>query len=301
MTTASPLAGADHRGAASAQAEVDTTGCSHLVELLRSKFQSASYHPPLLPGAAVQLMELARKPEVEFREIRAVLETEPVLTASVLRLSQSPIYRRVEPIRTIDQAITRLGTRTLADLFLHASTSARIFRAPGFDRTMAGIQSHSIATAHVARLLGRYLPWFEEYAFMVGLLHDVGAAAAILVLPEILGSNARVSERDQGVTRAVFDVHEECGEIVARAWNLPPHVAMVIGHHQHFKVGPRPELGVAAICVAETVATGLGAGVGADCDPIAFHRAVQALGMSPADLVDLHRAAADVLARGNDD
>jgi HD-like signal output (HDOD) protein len=268
-----------------------------LIDELRQRLASPSYQPPLLPAAALRLLDLTRKADVPFRAIREVLETEPMMTAAVLRLAQSPLYQRQEPIRTLEQAMSRLGTRTLADLFLQVSTTAKVFRAPGFDATMHALRRHSIATAHVARLLCRYVPGFDEYAFMCGLLHDVGAAAGILALVDARKGKPRSATADAMVMRAVFEVHESCAEVLAKAWNLPGDVGLVLGHHHRLVIGGYVHPSAASICVADAVATELGFGAGEEIRQDEVLRARRALGLENGPYEVLKGAAAKLLAQ----
>ena len=129
-------------------------------------------------------MQLARRPDVTFPMVAALLQKEPLLATQVLRIAQSPVYRRAEPVRSLEQAASLLGLRALADLFLQASLTARVFRAPAYEGTMNRLRDHAVATAITARLVCRETAFSDDYAFLCGLLHDVGTAACIIVLAD---------------------------------------------------------------------------------------------------------------------
>ena len=46
---------------------------SDLLESLKQVFESPSYEPPLLPAAALELIEISRKPDVTIAEIVALV------------------------------------------------------------------------------------------------------------------------------------------------------------------------------------------------------------------------------------
>jgi HD-like signal output (HDOD) protein len=56
---------------------------------LRSTLSSPSYEPPVLPAAAVEILQLAQRPEVGFEQVTPALERDPVLTARVVSVAQS--------------------------------------------------------------------------------------------------------------------------------------------------------------------------------------------------------------------
>src|SRR3954465_20810 len=95
-----------------------------LVDQLMETFAGEDYEPPLLPGAALQLLSLARDPDVAMSRIIALLESEPLIVARVIRTAQSPAYSAGARIRSIEDAVLRLGMRTIALLFAEAAMNA---------------------------------------------------------------------------------------------------------------------------------------------------------------------------------
>src|SRR5215831_7820282 len=80
-----------------------------LIDELNKTFASPDYQPPLLPAAALEMLALARDPNVSFGEIVSLLESEPLIAARVLRIAQSPFYSGGARVQTIDDAVMRLG------------------------------------------------------------------------------------------------------------------------------------------------------------------------------------------------
>lgn len=155
-----------------------------MIAHLRRTLVSPEYKPPLLPSIALELMKLTRQPDVSIVEVRNLLERDALLAAKVLQLAQSALYSRGAPVRSLHEAISRLGLRTLGDLFLQTVLSMRVFRADGYDAPMTTLMRHSTVTAHVARIACRMTALPDEYAFMCGLLHDAGMAAGLLIFAD---------------------------------------------------------------------------------------------------------------------
>jgi HD-like signal output (HDOD) protein len=249
----------------------------------------------MLPSAAMQLAALARKADVEHKDILRLLETEPLVAASVLRIAQSPVYRRAEPLRTLHDAISRLGLRTLADVFLQAALATRIFRAPGLEKPLAELRRHSVATAHVARIVCRYRSIYDEYAFTCGLLHDVGAAAAMIALADEGRAGKRV--HPAAMIPAVFEVHEECVELLAAAWKLPAELRLVLAHHHYFVIDHHPHPLAAVVCVADAVADELGYAFAKDLKPAMADKARAALELGEPTMDLIRTEARAVLSQ----
>ena len=153
-----------------------------VVAHLQRTFSSPSYKPPMLPQVAVELLQLAQQPDVDFEDAVALLEKDPVLATRVLSIAQSATYASRSPISTLHQATVRLGLKTMRDVVLEAALNLKVFRVPGFEAAMERLARHSTATAHIMRAICRRTRVETEFAFLCGLIHDVGFAASLLAL-----------------------------------------------------------------------------------------------------------------------
>jgi HD-like signal output (HDOD) protein len=225
---------------------------------IRETFSSPSYRPPVLPAVAIDLMRVASNPDVTVPTVVGMLEKDPVLASGVLKLCKSPLHSARIEVRSLKEAVVRLGLKLVRDVALEVSMNARVFRADAYGELMADLSDHSRATAHVARIVCRYATWDAEYAFLCGLIHDIGIVTSLLVLND-LPRNIERPPMDVLVPSIVQE-HEERAEIVAKAWGMPDEVVWVIGHHHHIRVGTEVHPMSAIIAVADYVATRLGHG-----------------------------------------
>jgi HD-like signal output (HDOD) protein len=262
---------------------------TQVIDRLKSTFQAPGYTPPLLPAVVFELMRVARDPDATRESIATLLTKDPFLTASVLRLAQSAAFRRGQPVRTIDQAIGHLGLRTLSDLFLQASMTARVFRAPGYEAPMLALRAHSIATGTVARIVceAAFIP--PDNAFVCGILHDVGKAAALVALADLPRNVA--PPRYDLIESAVDEVHESCTGVVTAIWNLPTEICAVVAHHHDFHVAGRMHPLAAAVCLADALVSELGFPTSQEIGTDQRTRSANALGLDKVRLDAIRRAA----------
>lgn len=241
------------------ESDLHVTAAEDVLEKLRATFSSPNYSPPVLPAAAVELMQMSQKADVSFAEVRRVMERDPLIAASVLRTAQSSAYTTSGVVRTLDEALVRLGLRTLTSFFMEAAMKLKVFRAPGYEVPMKELAKHSAACAHLARYLARRTSVFDEYSFLCGLLHDIGIAAGLIALSS--GAKKGAIPPLAEVWPAVRDAHEMASETVCRTWGLPPDVALVAGHHHECVVGGHVHPVAAVVALAEWSATELGHGL----------------------------------------
>lgn len=263
-----------------------------VVERLRAKLSAEDYQPPVLPATALELMSVTRQPDASFGQVKALLEQDSVLTANLIKVSQSAHYSRGAKIDSIDAAIRRLGLETTGNVFMQTALSAKVFRAKGYEAPMEAIRRHSAAVAHISRLTCRKTALPDEYAFMCGLLHDVGFAAGMLVL----AAGKRRPPPFAEIAPALQLVHEEASEILGRAWKLPADVQLVLRYHHEFELGGRPHPMAAAVCLSDWLAAEAGAPLGGEALPQTAGRAARAIGLSEKDVMELAEKAKHVVA-----
>jgi HD-like signal output (HDOD) protein len=273
-----------------------------LAARLRATFEAPGYRPPLLPPVALQLLALSQRPNVEVDEVAAMLEKDPLLTARILKLVRSPMYLAESPIRSIKQAIVRLGLRAMRDVVIEAAFEARVLKVPLYSEAMERLRRHSIATAHLSRLVSRFTPMEAEFAFLCGLLHDVGIACSLLALAEAPRGEKRPEL--SLAWPAIDALHEEASGIIARLWNLPPDVQHVVAHHHQIQSQGFVHPLSAVVCLGGDFADRHSLGVIAPGEArvdqsgeATLARAREELRLGDAPFALIAKEAADVVAR----
>jgi HD-like signal output (HDOD) protein len=230
--------------------ELSDGQAEEISERLKATFLSPDYVPPLLPAAAVEVHRLSQQQDVKIEQILAVLEKDPLLAARVLKVAGSPVYSG-QPLQSLSAAVMRLGMRHLADVVWEVALNMRVFRSKAYEAPMEAVRRHSIACAHVARAIAKLTPVPLEYAFLCGLLHDVGAAAALHLLGAG-GSNLNGKPLDADTLQMVLHkAHAEASQLVAKLWQLPADVQVVLAHHHHVMVQGYVHPTAAIIALAE--------------------------------------------------
>lgn len=273
----------------------DSVDTSELLQRLLTTIRSPTYEPPVLPAAAFRLLELSRKPDVKISELVSVIETDPLVAGKVLRVAQSPVFTRGAPLQSLQDAVVRLGLETLLQIFLEVTVGVKVFRAPGYDAPMERLRAHSSATAQIARIVCRFTSVYDEYAFLCGLLHDIGVAACMIVLaPQKRGDRAPSFEL---AWPAIEEVHEEASKLVCASWRLPADVQIVVGNHEKAIVGNAIHPVAAAVKIADWIATRLGYGLFEEESVDPPEKLLRALGLSPPQLLAIVEASKQVTQR----
>ncbi len=226
---------------------------------LMERFNSPNYEPPKLPGVATELMALAQNPDVTIADIVSLLEKDTMLTGQIMKLVQSAIYSGQTEITSLNQALIRIGLNSLRDVVFQASMNMRVFRADAYADTMNRLRRHSAFTGYVARAICKYTKIEGEYAFLCGLMHDIGIAAILIALSDT-GPKKKAPDL-VAIWPAIDRVHAQAGQLIAGLWELPETISVVLGaHHQVMIEGTANPL-AATVCLAESIAHERGFGL----------------------------------------
>jgi putative nucleotidyltransferase with HDIG domain len=240
---------------------------NEMVARVRTMLTSPGYRPPMLPGVALEVMQLSQKPKVQFGEVVQLMERDAMLAAKVLAMSQSAAFAARSPITSLYQATVRLGLNTLRDMVLEAALHLRVFRVPGFEEPMERLARHSTAVAHLTRAACARVPVDAGAAFACGLLHDVGFAGTLLALSEDRKFRYVPYE---AMAPALDELHEETAGIMTKVWKLPPEMQRAVATHHSVAPFGKPLPMNAALVVAEQLAWEAGLGLAEppdDADP----------------------------------
>jgi HD-like signal output (HDOD) protein len=230
---------------------------------LAEVFESPGYAPPRLPGVAVEILELSRQAEASFAQFASLLEQDAMLAGEVMKLVRSPLYAGQSETRTLQQALVRIGVKNLRDIVLQAALNMRVFRCDAYRDAMDRLRLHSAACAQLCRIIGRYTALEAEYAFLCGLLHDVGIAATLIALAE----GAKAPPSLVAIWPAVERVHPRAAQQMTRLWDLPGDVGLAVGAHHRVKLDGHAHPLAATVCLADQMAHERGLGLAGGASP----------------------------------
>ncbi len=194
---------------------------------------------PTLPGVALQIVELARNPEVGLAEVAEVMGRDPALATKVLRMANSPVYSRQRKIENVRQALVLFGLDGALTVALSFSVATVVRDASSGGRGLdyAHFWRRSLSSAAAGSLVGRQAGLQRaEDLFLAGLIQDIGMAALDRALPELYGELGDVQYDHRALLAAEAAVaganHGEATAWMLEHWGFPEHlVAMIQASH----------------------------------------------------------------------
>jgi len=237
-----------------------------LENILISHFDGHDLQVPPLMQVAENVLRKLGKADCNFAEIARELNEDPVIAGSVLRLANSPLYRGTHKISSVQQGVTRLGQKAVRTLMLHESMRSAMFGKRGRDELAETLWKRSLASAVIMHELARVCGTDEDDAYLLGLLHDIGAVLVLRILRgELKFGKFQIYEDE--FDYLCQESHQELGELIAAEWKLPPTVAAIIAdHHRHPSSDDEFRVCRLQIMLTDMVVSMLGIGIPANYD-----------------------------------
>jgi len=190
---------------------------------------------PAMPPMAVKVLALTKEADFSLKEAASLIEKDPILAALLLKLASSAAMGAREPIKSVLQAVTRLGVQRLRN-FLIEATTRRVFesRDPRISEATKGVWEHSLAVAILARDVVAFSNSGDpEFGYLGGLLHDIGKPIVATMLLEaekaVLGAKANALWISGTEWVGVIQrCHRRVGVALAEKWEMPDGVCRSI-------------------------------------------------------------------------
>ena len=224
---------------------------------------------PPFPWVAKRLMATVSKEDVDIHEVGKLIAAEPVFATRVLQLANSPLFALERQVRTISHAIILLGLdRVKAITFTRALED---FVTPALKiKALRACWQNCLATALLAEKLARAARMDADFAYVAGLLRDIGRLALLVKYPEPYSNLLAVSGEQQFdllmMERELFDIdHCEAGTWLMQQLPFPPELEDIIAHH-HDELDHESFRMLHLVQCADRLADALGFGVLPDAE-----------------------------------
>jgi len=191
---------------------------------------------PTLPEVALKIRQAVDKDNVSAIDIANLLAQDSSLSARLLQLANSPLYRARAEIDNLQMAITRLGVRIVKDLVVMLAIK-QAFKAKNkaIEKQFKYIWQTSVDVAAMSRVLASTQSKLDmEHAMLGGLIHNIGALPII----ELANREPGLFDHDTSIEEIINQIQGEVGEKILSFWNFPQSLIDVAGQWNNFERDP---------------------------------------------------------------
>ena len=187
---------------------------------------------PTIPKVVKHLFATLGTSDLSVSQMTQQVEGDPVLTANLLRLTNSAYFGVPRRIGSVEEAVHLLGFSTITTLIISTVIQQGFSGTPGTD--LRPFWKYSIHTGTLARRLASISRVEPDAAFSAGLMHALGYLVMLSGMPEqirVLDREVPLLRSDrasQEMTRFGYN-YISVTEELARRWEFPRPMIAAIG------------------------------------------------------------------------
>jgi HD-like signal output (HDOD) protein len=235
-----------------------------LTQLIEEKLQQGDVDLPILRSVALELQPILSDNDYSIKDVVDIILKDQTLASGILKMANSSFYAGLKTIKTIQDAVVRLGAKSVSNLVtvitqrqVYVSESAEI------NRLMESLWRHALGTALSVRWLAIRLGFdrLSEEGFLAGLLHDVGKLFLLKVIEDLQKSQGSLQDIPAKLVDDVLEtMHCVQGERLMKQFNMPEEYCRVVAMH-HNKIVAGDDIVLNLVRLANLTCHKLGIGL----------------------------------------
>ena len=223
------------------------------LQLLKQDLENETLVLPTFPDVAIKAREAADNENTTAVELAKIINTDTALSARLLKVANSPLFRARNKIENIQIAITRMGNRVVRNLIM-SITVEQMFKARSqvMAERFKKAWEHSIHVAAFSRVLAISSPHLDpEQAMLAGLIHDIG------VLPILLEAEKHdyFIGNPRALDKIIDELHTDVGRLIVEHWDFPESLTEVVWEHENLFRDPQAEADYSDIVLVANLQT----------------------------------------------
>ncbi|MCI0733543.1 MAG: HDOD domain-containing protein [Methylococcaceae bacterium] len=204
-----------------------------LLEYILTEIKANRLVLPTLPDVALKVRQTISKGDVSANQIAEIIATDTALSARLIQIANSPLYRGRQQIEKLQIAVARLGNTTVRTL-VTSLVMQQVFK-PGsksLEQNFRGIWEQSVNVSAIARALTSQCKHLDpDQAMLAGLIHQIGKLPIL-----ILASKTEGLLEDPNRFRWMLEnLHPLIGKMIMDAWDFPKSLRPVASEYRNFK------------------------------------------------------------------
>lgn len=187
---------------------------------------------PTMPEMAIRVRDAADDPETDIKKLATIIGQDAALTARIIKVANSALYRGSQDIQDLNMALMRLGLATTSSLAIGLAME-QMFQATTdmVDQRLRRVWTASSETAGLCNMICKFQTKLRpDVATLAGLTHKIGVLP-ILQFAEHFPALLRDGMTLDSITQ---EIHALLGTRILTAWEFPVEIREVPSTHLAF-------------------------------------------------------------------
>ncbi len=180
---------------------------------------------PTMPDVVQKIQKVFAANNFDAAKITGLIQSDPSISAKLLKTANSALYRGSTPIETLQQAIVRMGMDVIRNqIMIYAASELFQSKSSGMQKRMQSLWKNCRKVSAFSRVLasksGRFDP---EMAQMAGLLSDLG----IIAILDYAQGHSDLYGDDAALDQTIRSLHSQINGMLLYQWNLGSEIVTV--------------------------------------------------------------------------
>ena len=211
---------------------------SEVLERIEASGELRAFSPTVL-----EVLRLTGREDGSIEKIARAIKQDHAIAIKILKLANSVVYTRGEPVETLDKAVVRIGLAQIRQVLLNISVIDQFSSVTIGGQVSGGeFWEHAIACGLIAAEIAHTRSAEEaDSAFTMGLVHDVGRLMYAREFGDDYLTVMQVARElqlplEQVETRLLLLNHADGMDRLLHAWKFPKDLIDPVVFH-HLSVG----------------------------------------------------------------
>lgn len=199
---------------------------------------------PACPAVVTEVLQEAQRDVPDLKRLAQRVEADPSMVATTLKLANSPMFCRGEPLTDVRESLMRIGTRNVVCVVIAVALRASIKGVPP-----AFIESFWARNARLAQATGavarRAFGMAPDAAYTYALFHNAGIPLMVRRYPEYQGLIEQCVREERNLAELEDEyypcTHAVVGSLIVRNWGLPALVGKAVRLHHDAELYDLPD------------------------------------------------------------
>ncbi len=204
-----------------------------LLAFIKAEIESNRMVLPTLPDVAIEARAAVAKGDASANQLADIIATDTALSAKLIQVANSPLFRGRQEIEKLQIAVARLGNNTVRTLITSLAMQ-QIFTSSSqsVEQLFREIWEQSVNVSAISRALASYSKSLDpEQAMLAGLIHQIGKLPILMVASK----ETQLLEDNDRLKSALDSLHTQVGKIIMDAWEFPDSLRSVASDYTNFQ------------------------------------------------------------------
>ncbi len=192
------------------------TSVESFLEFVKQELDANRLVLPTLPDIAMKVRSAVDKGDISAAALADIIASDISVSARLIQVANSPLYRGAVEINNIQMAVARLGMKTIRSL-VTSIVMQQLFKpsSKALEQEFRTIWSHSLNVASISRALAGFAPGLNaDEAMLAGLIHSIGK------LPRL--------------EKLLEKAHPAVSKLIMDSWTFPEELKRVPSEYVNF-------------------------------------------------------------------